>query len=84
MQTKSTYEEIVLKELRELPIESLPQVIKILRSIKRGIAAARQINSEKVAGSGFCGAWQDSKSAEEIILEIHSHRTGFGGRRIEL
>ena len=41
MQTKSPYEEMVLKELREIPRESLPEAIKILRSLKQSILAAQ-------------------------------------------
>lgn len=84
MQTKSTYEEIVLKELREIPGESLPEVIKILRSLKQSILAAQHIHRGKNQESGLCGVWQDIRSAEEIVKDIHSHRTGFGGRGIEL
>ena len=34
--------------------------------------------------SGLCGIWPDDKSAEEIIDDIHKHRTGFGGREVRL
>ena len=84
MQTKTKYEEIVLKELREIPDESLPQIIKILHSIKEGIFAARATKKERVRKSGLRGIWKDDRSAEEIIKDIHAHRTGFGGRRVEL
>lgn len=84
MQTKTTYEEIVLKELREIPGESLPEVIKILKSLKQSILAAQRIPRGENQESGLCGAWQDVRSAEEIVKDIHSHRTGFGGRGIEL
>jgi hypothetical protein len=84
MQTKSPYEEMALKTLREIPHESLPEAIKILRSLKQSILAARHEKRKDGQESGFCGAWQDSRSAEEIVEDLHAHRTGFGGRGIEL
>ncbi len=84
MQTKKIYEEMALKELREIPGESLPQVIKILRSLKQSILTARSMEPGKTQRSGLCGIWKDSRRAEEIIEDIYSHRSGFGGRSIEL
>jgi hypothetical protein len=84
MQTKTPYEDMALKELREIPRESLPEVIKILRALKQSILAARHEINTRGPESGFCGVWQDSRSAEEIVQDMHSHRTGFGGRGIEL
>ena len=34
MQTKTKYEEMVIKELRKIPEDSMPQVVKILRTLK--------------------------------------------------
>jgi len=84
MQTKTKYEDIVLKEIREIPDESLPQVIKILRSLKEGIFAARVTKKEGTKESGICGIWVDDRSAEEIIEDIYARRTGFGSRGVEL
>lgn len=84
MQTKTKYEEMALKELRGMPGESLPQVLKILRSLREGISAAKMGGKIKPKESGLCGIWVDEREADEIIEEIHSHRTGFGGRRVEL
>jgi len=39
---------------------------------------------EKRRSTGFCGIWKDERSADEIIDDIYSHRTGFGGRKIDL
>ena len=84
MQTKRIYEKMALKELREIPGESLPQVIKILRSLKQSILTARSMEQGKTQRSGLCGIWKDSRRDEEIIEDIYSHRSGFGGRSIEL
>lgn len=84
MQTKSTYEEIILRELRSIPGESLPQVIKILKSLKQTILTTQQQRQLKVSASGLCGAWRDDRSAEEIVDDLRSHRSGYGARRVEL
>ncbi|MBI4669069.1 MAG: antitoxin [Elusimicrobia bacterium] len=33
------------------------------------------------SGTGFCGCWEDPRSAEEIIKDISSHRTWFKSRK---
>ena len=83
MQTKSSYEEMVLKELRSIPGEVLPQVIKLLKSVKHTILAAQK-EQKNAENSGLCGAWQDDRSADEIISDIRSHRSGFGRRQVSL
>ncbi len=84
MQTKSKYEEMILKELREIPIVSQPQIIKILQSLKKSINAAKKIPTAKDSTSELCGIWEDDRNADEIINDIQIHRTGFGGRGVEL
>jgi len=83
MQTKSTYEEMILKELRSIPGEVLPQVIKIIKSLKQTVIAAQR-QQKNAARSGLCGAWRDDRSADEIINDIRSHRSGFGRRQVSL
>jgi hypothetical protein len=82
MQTKDNYEDLLLKELQGIPWESMPEVIKIIRSVKLSILAARQVNGKPNETSSLCGAWQDDRKTEEIIEGIYSHRTGFDGRGI--
>jgi hypothetical protein len=85
MQTKTKFEEMALKELRGIPGSSMPQAINILRSLREGICAATGGKKKgKKAQSGLCGIWIDEREADEIIAEIHSHRSGFGGRMVEL
>lgn len=81
MQTKTKYEEMVIKELRKIPEDSMPQVVKILRTLKSVSVSTKK---ERIKESRLCGIWRDKRNAEEIIEEIHSHRSGFGGRRIKL
>ncbi len=83
MKTQTRYEEIILHEIRTLPLPVLPQALKILRSLRDGVLSVSK-QQAAVATTGLCGAWQDSRTADEIIDDIHSHRSGFGGRGIEL
>jgi len=83
MQTKSSYEEMVLKELRDIPGEFLPQVIKIVKSLKHTILAAQK-QQKNGKNSGLCGAWHDDRTADEIIDDIRLHRSGYGGRQVSL
>ena len=84
MQAKTNYEKIILKEIRELPGDVMPQVLKIVRSIKESLSVGRISSKNEKQTSGLCGIWQDEKSAEEIIEDIRKHRTGFGGREVGL
>lgn len=84
MQAKTDYEKIILKEIRELPGDVMPQIIKIVRSIKESLSIGRISSKKKEQTSGLCGIWQDDRPAEEIIEDIRKHRTGFGGREVRL
>lgn len=84
MKTQTRYEEIILHEIRTLPLPVLPQALKILRSLRDGVLSVSKQQQATVATTGFCGAWQDSRTADEIIDDILSHRSGFGGRGIDL
>ena len=84
MQTETKYEEMILQELRSFPEEAIPQVINILRSVRKGISVIRRPVGKVLESSGLCGIWEDERSSGEIIEDILSHRTGFGKRRVEL
>ncbi|MFH0925185.1 MAG: hypothetical protein V1872_06070 [bacterium] len=84
MQTETKHEEIILKEIRRIPTEVIPQVIKILHSLQEGISVIKVKKKHIKKASGLCGIWKDERSAEEIIKDIYSHRTGFGERKVEL
>jgi hypothetical protein len=85
MKTQTKYEEIILHEIRSMPAPLLPQALKILQSLKEGvISVTRQQAGGDISSTGFCGAWQDNRSAEEIIADIVAHRSGFGGRSVAL
>ncbi|MBI1920664.1 MAG: hypothetical protein HYS23_06245 [Geobacter sp.] len=80
MQTKTKYEEMVLNEVRKMPRDALPQVVRMLRSFQEGISIVRSRAEKKTPDTGLCGIWQDDRSPDEIIEDIHAHRTGFGKR----
>jgi hypothetical protein len=85
MKTQTKYEEIFLAEIRLIPMPVLPQALKMLRLLKEGVLSVSK--PQAVAGNsktGFCGLWQDERTADEIVTDITSHRSGFGGRRIQL
>ena len=77
MQIKGKYETLILNEMKGIPEEALPMVIKTLITVK----IKKTIEKKS---SGLCGIWEDNRSADEIIKDIHSFRTGFGGREIKL
>jgi hypothetical protein len=59
--------------------------VKILKSLKEGVASVatrKQVSDNGL--TGFCGAWEDDRSADEIIADIVEHRSGFGGRKVIL
>lgn len=84
MQTRTKHEEIILKEVREFPAEALPQVVKILHLLKESAFVLKSKKTSKKKSSGLCGIWKDNRNADEIMNDIYSHRTGFGGRDIDI
>lgn len=84
MQAKSKYETLILNEIKGLPEETLPMVIKILHSLKGSLVTIKIKKSIRKKSSGLCGILEDNRSADEIINDIRSYRTGYGGRDIKL
>lgn len=84
MQTKDKYETLILNEIKGIPEEALPMVIKILQTLKETLVTVKLRKTIEKKSSGLCGIWDDNRSADEIINDIHSFRTGFGGRDIKL
>ena len=84
MQAKVNYKKILIEEIRELPGDVIPQVLKIIRSLKESINLGAAPTKKDQKFSGLCGIWKDPRSAEEIMEDIRKHRTGFAGREIGL
>jgi hypothetical protein len=56
------------------------QALKRLRSLKEGVlSVTRHQGVVESAKSWFCGVWQDYHPANEIVADITTHRSGFGG-----
>jgi len=84
MSIESKNEEIILKEIRDMPLEVMPEIISILRSFKKSIKTISTSKQQISKNSGLCGIWKDTRSADEIIDQIYDSRTGFSSQRIEL
>jgi len=85
MKTQTKYEEMILNEIRTLPLPVLPQALGILRFLKNGVLrVSPHMVTANEKGTGFCGSWQDGRTADEIILDITAHRSGYGGRKLDL
>ena len=41
METRTEYEKTILKEVREMPGEVLPQVVKVVQSLKEGVLSVK-------------------------------------------
>lgn len=75
MQTKTIYEERILRELRELPEVVQERLSNIMHTLKKEIIILE--GDERRATDEFlsvCGTWEDNKSAEEQIQVIYSSR----------
>lgn len=75
MQTKTIYEEKILRELRELPEVVQEKLANIMHTLKKEIMILE--GDERRATDKFlsvCGTWEDNKSAEEQIQAIYSSR----------
>jgi len=88
MRTQTKYEEIILEEIRTLPPPVLPQAIKMLRSLRKGVNIVTGRVGRKTATdterTGFCGVWKDDRPVDEIIADITTHRSGYGRRKVDL
>jgi len=82
MNTNMSHEEAIIKEIKELPEAELSRILKLIKFFKTELIV--QEKHENREATGFCGIWEDERSADEIIDDISSHRTGFGNREVEL
>ncbi len=75
MQTKTRYEEQILKEMRDLPERVQEKIVKIIHFFKTDILE-NKLTEEKATEEflSVCGTWEDEKSVEEQIKEVYSSR----------
>ncbi len=75
METKTVYEEEILKEIRNLSEPLQGKLFKIIHLLNQEII--RPEYDEKLATKEFlsiCGTWEDDRTAEEQIKGIYSSR----------
>ncbi len=75
METKTIYEEDILKEIQGLPDELQRKVMDMVHSFKDEILFV-EVN-EKILTEDFlsvCGTWEDGRSVEEQIRDIELFR----------
>ena len=75
MQTKTSYEEEILREVESLPKDAQRKIAKFIYLLKSEFIKTNL--EEKNATDEFlavCGAWEDDKSVENQIKNIYSNR----------
>ena len=75
METKTIYEEEILKEIRNLSEPLQGKLFKIIHLLNQEIMKPEY--NEKSATEEFlsiCGTWEDDRTAEEQIKDIYSSR----------
>lgn len=75
METKTIYEEEILKEIRDLSEPLQKKLFKIVHLLKQEIIKPEY--DEKLATEEFlsiCGTWEDDRTVEEQIKDIYSSR----------
>lgn len=75
MQTKTVYEEQILKEMRDLPEIVQEKIVKIVHFFRSDILE-RKLTEEKATEEflSVCGTWEDDRSVEEQIKDVYSSR----------
>lgn len=75
IQTKTTYEEKILKEVQGLSEPLQKKLLKFVQFLKQEIIKPEY--DEKSATDEFlstCGTWEDDRSADDQIHDIYSNR----------
>jgi len=76
MQTKTPYEDEILKEVRDLPAELQEKLARILHIVKQEMMSAPGFDEKRTTEDflSLCGAWEDDRSPEAQIQDIHAGR----------
>ena len=75
MQTKTSYEEEILREIENLPKDAQRKIAKLIYLLKSEFIETNL--EEKKATDEFlavCGDWEDEKYVENQIKDIYSNR----------
>ena len=77
MQTtpRSEYEDLLLREIKDLSESEIKKVLKIVHFLKKEILDIKKQENEDIQQfwNSF-GSWQDERSAKDIISEIYETR----------
>lgn len=76
MQTKTPYEDEILKEVRDLPDDLQEKLVRILHIVKQEMMSIPGFDEKRATGEflSVCGTWEDDRSPETQIQDIHSGR----------
>jgi len=75
MQTKTSYEEEILKEIGSLPEDMQKKIAKFIYLLKSEFMEEK-LDEKKAAEEllSICGRWEDERSAKRQIKDIYSNR----------
>ena len=76
MQTKTPYEDEILREVRGLPDELQEKLARILHIVKQEMMSAPGFDEKRTTEEflSLCGTWEDDRSPEMQIQDIHAGR----------
>jgi len=75
MQTKTVYEEKVLREMQALPATAQEKLARIIHFMRSEILPS-EFDEKKTTEEflAVCGTWEDDRSIEEQVRDIYSSR----------
>ena len=75
MQTKTVYEEKVLREMQALPATAQEKLARIIHFMRSEIIPS-EFDEKKITEEflSVCGTWEDDRSIEDQIRDIYSSR----------
>lgn len=82
MNTRTYYESQIMKDLQEIPDESLPIFLTIVNSFKDLLRKNIMKETLITESTGFCGVWEDDRPVNEIVLQAESARNYFSNREM--
>lgn len=75
MKAMSKYEKEILSEIRELPQESQEKLARVVHFFKTEFISLRMDEEQATEEMlSICGQWEDDRTVEQQLKEIHSSR----------
>ena len=84
MLNRNSYENKILSSIRTIPDNYLPEISNLFESICDKIVADLKEKKKNETSTGFCGCWQDDKSADEILNVIIGSRISSNREEVAL